>query len=115
MSSPVESVRDFVLQLDKTLSTRRLYASHSAAHADAAEVLHRKCAKATETGEVTLEFGPTDLLYQGQSLLSKTRREDAFFFPLFRDGVRSLTFLPNVSLSDLNTLLGLLQIKHRAI
>ena len=36
-----------------------------------------------------------------------------FFFPLFRDGVRSLTFLPNASLSDLNTLLGVFEIKDR--
>jgi hypothetical protein len=106
-------VRDFVLQLDKTLSARRLYAPGSAPHAEATETLYRKLRRAAEGGEFTLHLGPTDLSYDRQSLLSKARREEAFFFPLFRDGLRELTFSSNVSPADLSMLLAVFELKDR--
>ncbi|HSP13193.1 MAG TPA: HEAT repeat domain-containing protein [Thermoanaerobaculia bacterium] len=109
----IESVRDFVLQLDKTLSARRLYAPGSAPHRDATAALFDKCRRAAGSSGFTIEFRTTDLLYERQSVLNKPRREEAFFFPLYRDGLRELTFSPSVSAEDLSALVVIFETKER--
>jgi HEAT repeat protein len=109
----METVRDFVLQLDKTLSARRLYAPGSAPHKEATAALYDRCRRASGGSGFTITFGPTDLLFERQSVLNKARREDAFFFPLYRDGLRELTFSPSVTAEDLNALVGVFETKER--
>jgi len=47
------------------------------------------------------------------SVLNRPKREESYFFPLYRDGLRELTFTPQVTQADLNGLLSALEIKDR--
>lgn len=98
------------MQLDKTLSARRLYAPNSPPHREATEALIEKCRRA---GAFVLDFTPTDLVCGRVSVLNKARREDAFFFPLYRDGLRQLTFSASVGEADLKSLLSIFEIKDK--
>ncbi len=115
MSASAEAVRDFVLQLDKTLGTRRLYAPNSTTYRDANERALEKCRAAAGTEGFTLHFGAMDISLDKQVLLQKSRPEESFFFPLYRDGLRELTFTPETSLDDLTALLGVFELKDHQL
>ena len=113
--SAAESVRDFVLQIEKTLSARRLYHPGNAAYQDASQRLLEKCRAATEGDSFTIRFTSTDLFFEKIPILTRPKHEDSFFFPLFRDGLRELTFTADISARDLDALLDVLQTKERAL
>ncbi len=95
------------------MSARRLYAPGSTPHREATSILYDKCRRAAEGKGFTLSFEPAALLYDRQPLLTKASREDAFFFPLYRDGLRELTFSSFVSAEDLNALLTIFETRER--
>lgn len=111
--SSAESVKDFVLQLEKTLAARRLYARGNAAYIDAGQRLLEKCRAATGVEGFTLTFTSTDLFLNKVSVLNRPKHEESFFFPLFRDGLRELTFLSDVNPEDLDGFVSLLEVKDR--
>ena len=111
--SSAESVRDFVFQLEKTLAARRLYARGNAAYIDAGQRLLEKCRAATGLDGFTLTFAATDLFLNKVSVLNRPKHEESFFYPLYRDGMRELTFLPNVSAEELDDFLSILELKER--
>jgi hypothetical protein len=113
MAVSVELVRDFVLQMEKTLSARRLYNPTSAPYREANERLLEKCAAAASGAGFTLRLGPTELFLNEQAVLIKNRRDEAFFFPLYRDGLRHLTFTPAVTPAEMETLIGILEIRDQ--
>jgi hypothetical protein len=108
-----EPVKDFVLQIEKTLAARRLYHPGNATYIDAAQRLLEKCRAATGDEGFTIVFTSTDLFLDKVSILSRPKHEDSFFFPLFRDGLRELTFLPDVTAEDLDGFLTILETKDR--
>ncbi len=109
----IESVKEFVLQIEKTLAARRLYHQGNAAYLDASQRLLEKCRAAAEQDGFTLIVTSTDLFLDKLSVLSRPKHDDSFFFPLFRDGLRELTFLPNVNAEDLDGFLTILETKDR--
>jgi len=113
MVSSIENIREFVLQVEKTLAARRLYHPTSAAFREANERLYEKCRGAAGADGFTLGFGSTDLYVDKASVLNRPKREESYFFPLYRDGLRELTFTPQVTQADLNGLLSALEIKDR--
>lgn len=111
--SSLEAVKDFALQIEKTLAARRLYHSGNAAYIDANQRLLEKCRNAAGDEGFTLTVTSTDLFLDKVSVLSRAKHDDSFFFPLFRDGLRELTFLPKVEANDLEGLMEVLELKER--
>ncbi len=111
--TPVESVKDFALQIEKTLAARRLYHPSNAAYIEANQRLLEKCRAASEADGFTLTVTSTDLFVDKVSVLSRPKHEESFFFPLFRDGLRELTFTAGVTAEDLNAFLSVLETKER--
>jgi len=111
----IESVKDFVLQIEKTLAARRLYHPTNAAYQDANERLLEKCRNAAAEEGFTLTFTATDLFVDKFSVLSRPKHDESFFFPLFRDGLREMTFSPDVTGEDLDAFLDVLETKERQL
>ena len=102
----VEAVRDFALHLDRTLTVRRLYSPHAGPYQEAMQTLQRKLAAAIDPHGFTLRLTPTRLMLDDEMLLERPQREDSFFFPFYRDGLRELVFTPDLAVEDLDSLLG---------
>ena len=115
MPTSVETVREFVVQLEKTLNARRLYAPNSSTYAEATATVVEKYRNALAAGAFTVAFGSTELLVDRQPVIQKQRREDAFFFPLYRDGLRELRFSPPASLDDFNSLIAIFELKDKEL
>ncbi len=107
-----ESVRDFVLQIEKTLTARRLYHPGNVAYQEANQRLLEKCHAAAQDEGFTVTVTTTDLFFEKISVLNRPKHDDSFFFPLFRDGVRELTF-SGVTQEDLEGFLSVLELKDR--
>ena len=105
--------REFVLQTEKALRARRLYPAHSSLHADAAKAVFEKARLAIGTNDLTLTLSMTDLFVERVSLIHRPKREDAFFFPLYRDGLRDLTFTPELTLEDVEALLSVFEAEEK--
>lgn len=115
MAEPTDASRDFVLQLEKALTTRRLYAPHMAPYREASERLLEKARAAAAGDGFTLRFGPTDLFSGKTSLVHRPKREESFFFPLYRDGLREMTVGPEVSAAELEALLTAFQAEEKRL
>ena len=113
MVSSIENIRDFVWQVEKTLAARRLYHPSSAAFREANERLYEKCRSAAGAEGFTIGFSATDLYVDKTSVLNRPKHEESYFFSLYRDGLRELTFTSQVTQDDLNGLLSALEIKDR--
>jgi hypothetical protein len=100
-----DAVRDFAVQLDRTLTVRRLYSPHAGPYHEAMQALERKLWVALPPDGFALRVTPTRLLL-GEEVLLERPRDDAFFFPLYRDGLRELAFSPELDRDDLDPLLG---------
>lgn len=115
MDPSVKPVKDFLNQLDKTLTTRRLYASHMVPYQEAGQtLLERFRAAAAEEG-FSLRVTATDLYIGKHSVLHRDEREESFFFPLYRDGLRELAFSPDVSLEELDGLLSTFEAERKRL
>ncbi|HET8645963.1 MAG TPA: hypothetical protein VFO85_10760 [Vicinamibacteria bacterium] len=110
-----EPVREFLLHVEKTITTRRLYAAHMATYKEAAERLVDKCRAAVGEAGFTLRVGATDLFLEKASVLNRPRREDCFFFGLYRDGLRELSFAPGVTGEELDALLRVLEAEEKRL
>lgn len=115
MSPSVENVRDFVLQVEKTLAARRLYQPASAPYREANEKVVEKCRAAAAGDSFTLRLGPTDLFLDKVSVANRPKHEESFFFPLYRDGLRELTFTAETSAADLESLLGVFEAREQQL
>lgn len=115
MAPTIEAARDFAMQIEKTLAARRLYQPANAAFRDASERLLEKCRAAAGTEGLTLNVAATDLFVDKVSVLHRPKTDDSFFFPLYRDGLRQLTFLPDVARADLDRFLSVLEIREKDV
>lgn len=98
-------IAEFAHQLETSLRTRRLYASHMAPYQEAAQRLLERFRAAVGSEGFSVRVGPTDLFHGKVSLLHRPKREDSFFFPLYRDGLRELTFTPDATEQELDALM----------
>jgi hypothetical protein len=105
-SSQVEAVRDFALHLDRALTVRRMYSPHAGPYQEAMQALERKLAAALEQDGFALRVTPTRLLFGETTMLERPQRDDSFFFPFYRDGLRELVFMPDLALEDLEPFLA---------
>jgi HEAT repeat protein len=98
----------WVQQLARTLKTCRLYDRNNPTvvrfREDLAAALSRML---EEHGAVTLSFTPDDVLCHGVSLYPARSRDDNLALPFYRDGVRTLTFMPGVEPREMESLLDL--------
>lgn len=103
------------MQIEKTLHARRLYRRGSSSYAEAGQRLRESCIAAAAERGFTLRIGPTDLFVDKTPLLNREKTEDAYFFPLYRDGLRELRFHSDVSLEEIEALLDLLETPRRSL
>ena len=66
-------------------------------------------------GELIVEIRPWELAVDGEVVYSEPDRERSMAFRLYRDGVRRLTFHPELDWSELVTLVGILSVRYKGI
>ena len=115
MDPSVKPVKDFLSQLEKTLTTRRLYASHMVPYREAGQTLLGRFKTAAGEEGFSLRVTATDLFVGKHSVLHRDEREESFFFPLYRDGLRELTLSPEVTLEDLDGLLSTFEAERKRL
>jgi hypothetical protein len=113
MTQPLEAVRDFLLHLEKAVALRRLYAASSPHYREVVPKLLEKLLPAAGYQGFTVHLTARDLRLEEKSLLHRPDPEDSFFFPLYRDGVRELSFTPAVTEEELEALLAVLEAGRR--
>jgi hypothetical protein len=99
-------MRELAQQLEKTLTIRKIYSPHAGPYQEAMGALERKLATAVEPNGFSWRFTATRLLHEDTPLLERPHREDCFFFPLYRDGLRELQFSAELGPHDLAGLLA---------
>ncbi len=98
----------WVTLFSRTLKTFRLYDRDNPAVARFRDELARALDELLAThGATTLTFSADDILCHDVSLHPARSREDNLAMAFFRDGVRSLTFVPGMARDELATLLDL--------
>ena len=115
MDDPIQPIRDFVIHIEKTLTRRKLYASNTAPFRQAAENLFESLQAATGDEGLTIRLTSTDLFLGKTSILHRDKGEEAYFFPLFRDGLRELTFSPGTTLEETVLLLDTLEAEGKGL
>lgn len=115
MDPSAQVVKDFLNQLDKTLTTRKLYASHMVPYQEAGQTLFERFQTAAVEEGFSLRVTSTDLYVGKFSVLHKDEREESFFFPLYRDGLRELTLAPGVTLEELEGLLSTFEAERKRL
>ncbi|HEY3053622.1 MAG TPA: HEAT repeat domain-containing protein [Thermoanaerobaculia bacterium] len=115
MATSIEHVRDFVMQIEKALAAHRLYNPTSAPYREANEKVVEKCHAAAREEPFILRFGPTDLFLDKTSVINRPKRDESFFFTLYRDGLRELTFTSETSAADLESLMTLFETKDQQL
>src|ERR1700712_3121351 len=98
------TVRDAVAALARSLKRVSVYRHAPDQHAGYLEQAHVELRLMLEIQPaIALSLGPTGLLYEGELIHAEPVRENNFFFRLYRDGVRSLTFKRGLLLDELVT------------
>jgi hypothetical protein len=101
-----DSVRELLLQVEKTLTVRKLYPPHAGPYQESMAALDRKLWRALDGEPFTVSVGADRLALGGDVLIERPERDDCFFFPLYRDGLRELTFSPEVEPREVEALLS---------
>lgn len=115
MGPQLDNIRDFVHQIERSLAARRLYNPSSVPYREANERLLERCRAALGEDGFTIRVGATDLFLDKVSLINRPKRDDSFFFPLYRDGLRELTFSIDTSAQDLDALMGAFEANERML
>jgi hypothetical protein len=115
MEESTRVIKDFLMTFDKTLTIRRLYAPHMAPYQEAGRNLLEKFQQAAGDEGFVLRVTATDLFVGKASVLHRDQREESFFFPLFRDGLRELSFSPDVTLEELDLLLSTFEAERKKL
>jgi hypothetical protein len=110
-----EAARDFLAQVEKTLTTRRLYAAHMAPYRDAFQRLATKLETVLEGGELTIQVGRNELRLENATVFQREAAEDCWFYPLYRDGVRELVFRWPPEAEELESFLTVLEADRRGL
>jgi len=94
--------------LDKVVRGMRLYEGKGALIDRLMNDLELKLSTMLEQGEVTVRVTPIGLVYGTKPLSAAGEKTPRYLFRLFCDGVRELTFLPGVELSEIVDLVTVL-------
>jgi len=113
MNQPAEAVRDFLLHLEKAVALRRLYAANSPHYQEVLPRLLERLLPAAGYEGFTVRLTAREVLLDKQPLLQRSDPEESFFFPLYRDGVRELSFTSAVTEEELEALLAVMEAGRR--
>jgi hypothetical protein len=102
----------FATALSKAARSFTLYAPTNAVVRQFLADYQARAAAATAGGDLTLDVHPFELLRDGEVVYREEDRERSLAFRLFRDGVRRLTFRPNVPWDELLTFLEILAVRY---
>jgi hypothetical protein len=111
-SGPGAVAMQFVTALSKAALSFTLYAPTNAVVRQFLADYQSRAAAATESGELVLDVHPFELLRDGEVVYREEDRERSLSFRLFRDGVRRLTFRPNVPWDELLSFLEILAVRY---
>jgi hypothetical protein len=96
------TVRDAVASLARSLKRVSTYRHAPEQHAGYLEQALLELRQMLEASpNLTLSLTPTGLMYEGELIHSEPVRENNFFFRLYRDGVRTLTFKRGLLVDEL--------------
>lgn len=115
LDESLHPVREFLLQVEKTLTTRKLYEPHMAPYREASQRLLDRFTEAAGDGGIELGFGPSDLYFDKKSVLKREQGEESFFFPLYRDGLREMTLRPGLNAEELDALLSAFEVERKGL
>ncbi len=107
-----EVAMQFVTALSKAARSFTLYAPTNAVVRQFLADYQSHAAAATEGGDLVLDVHPFELLCDGEVVYREEDRERSLAFRLFRDGVRRLTFRPNVAWDELLSFLEILAVRY---
>lgn len=107
----VEQLSRCFSTLDKVVRGMRLYEGKGALLERLLGDLELKFSTMLEQGEVTLRVTPIGLVYGTKPLAAPGEKTPRYLFRLFCDGVRELTFLPGVELSEIQDLIAVLNVE----
>jgi hypothetical protein len=108
-SAEVKTAAAWVAQLARTLKTCRLYEANNPTVIKFREDL--ACTLVhwlTKHGRMVLSFTSTDILSQGVSLYCASSREDNLALPFYRDGVRTIAFVPGITANEVEALVNII-------
>ena len=97
-----------VATLDKVVRGMRLYEGKGALIERLMTDLEVQLNSLLEGGEITTRVTPIGLVYGTKPLAASGEKTPRYLFRLFCDGVRELTFLPGVELTELVELVDIL-------
>ena len=93
----VKAIYAWVNQFGRTLKTCRLYDANNPTVLRFRDEMSTALAKLLDThGAFTIRFAGDDVLYEDVSLYPAKSREDNLALPFYRDGIRAITFSPNI-------------------
>lgn len=112
LALPPAQVEELIQLLGKALRAQQLYLPNNPVYQKALETVRHAFGAVWEaTDDLVLDVHEADLKWEGQVVYSNATRSESTAWLLFKDGVRSLTFLPGVENAEL---VGFLQVLHRA-
>ncbi|HTM56849.1 MAG TPA: HEAT repeat domain-containing protein [Candidatus Udaeobacter sp.] len=105
-SNPARAAAAIISQFARTLKTCRLYDANNPTvvrfRDEFATALRRLL---EQHGALTFRFNSDDVLFGEDSLYPARSRDDNFALPFYRDGVRSITFLPGIEPREVDALI----------
>jgi len=104
-----------VRALTKASRACLLYDFDNQAVADFLHELDLRIERVLTHGPLRLEVKPSELIRDGEVVYREEDREKSLSFRLYYDGVRALTFHPDVTWDELTKLVGILSIRYLGI
>jgi len=112
LALPPAAVEELMQALAKALRAHQLYLPNNPVYQKSIENLRAAFRPIWEAqDELTLDVYEGDLRWEGHVVYSQASRSESFSWVFYKDGVRSITLLKGVELSEI---VGLLDVVHRA-
>jgi hypothetical protein len=112
LALPPAQIEELMQAFSKAQRAHQLYLPNNPVYQKAIETLREQFARLWEvTDDLVLDIGESDLRWEGNVVYSNSTRSESIAWVFFKDGVRSLTFLPGVEQDEMT---GLLDVVHRA-
>lgn len=112
LALPPAQVEDLMQALAKAQRAHQLYLPNNPVYQQAIERLREAFRRIWEaTDDLFLDVSETELRWEGNPVYSVPSKSESVAWVLFKDGVRSLTFLPGVEQDEI---VGFLDVIHRA-
>jgi hypothetical protein len=112
LALPPAQIEELMQFLGKALRAQQLYLPNNPVYQQAIGKLRDAFRRVWEvTDDLVFDVTESDLRWEGHAVYSNASRSESIAFVLFKDGVRSVTFLPGVEEAEI---VGFLDVIHRA-